>query len=118
MPHKQNPVNASVVLAAAVRAPGLVATMLAAMPQEHERGLGGWQAEWEVLPEIMVLAAGALAQMRQIIAGLRVDTERMRANLEVTRGLIYAESVSGALAKKIGRAAAHALVERACRRAV
>ena len=59
MPQKRNPVSASVVLAASLRAPGLVATMLAAMPQEHERGLGGWQAEWETLPELVHLAAGA-----------------------------------------------------------
>ena len=53
MPHKRNPVRAAVALAAAVRAPGLVATMLSAMPQEHERGLGGWQAEWDALPELV-----------------------------------------------------------------
>ena len=53
MPHKRNPVRAARVLAAAVRAPGLVATMLSAMPQEHERGLGGWQAEWDVLPDLV-----------------------------------------------------------------
>jgi len=117
MPQKRNPVGCAAVLATATRMPGLVSTMLAAMVQEHERGLGGWQAEWEVLPEMMCLTAGALAQMRQIIGGLRVDTDRMRENLEVTRGLIYAEAVSGALAKKIGHAAAHAVVERACRRA-
>ena len=54
MPHKRNPVRAARILAAAVRAPGLVATMLSAMPQEHERGLGGWQAEWDVLPELVI----------------------------------------------------------------
>src|SRR5262249_58584476 len=59
MPHKRNPVGASVALAAATRAPALVATMLASMPPEHERGLGGWQAEWETLPELVMLAAGA-----------------------------------------------------------
>ena len=53
MPQKRNPVAASLALAAAVRAPGLVSTMLAAMPQEHERGLGGWQAEWDTLPELI-----------------------------------------------------------------
>ena len=50
MPHKRNPVRAAVALSAAVRAPGLVATILSAMPQEHERGLGGWQAEWDTIP--------------------------------------------------------------------
>jgi 3-carboxy-cis,cis-muconate cycloisomerase len=118
MPQKSNPVGCATVLAAATRVPALVSTLLAAMPQEHERGLGGWQAEWETLPEIFLLTSGALSQMRQIIAGLRVDAPRMRANLEATRGLVYAEAVSAALAPVVGRATAHKLVERACRRAV
>ena len=61
LPHKRNPVGCAVVLAAAIRVPALVSTMLAAMVQEHERGLGGWHAEWETLPEICLLAAGALS---------------------------------------------------------
>jgi 3-carboxy-cis,cis-muconate cycloisomerase len=92
--------------------------MLAAMPQEHERGLGGWQAEWETLPEIFGLTAGALAQMQHIIAGLTVKADRMRANIDASGGWLYAEAVSAALAQRIGRTAAHLLVERACRRAV
>jgi 3-carboxy-cis,cis-muconate cycloisomerase len=55
--------------------------------------------------------------MRQVVVGLRVDTERMRENLEATGGLIYAEAISNALARTIGRAAAHELVESACQRA-
>src|SRR5229473_1232709 len=72
MPHKRNPVAAASVLAAATRAPGLVATLMAAMVQEHERGLGGWHAEWVVLPELAVLTAGALATTADTIAGLEV----------------------------------------------
>jgi 3-carboxy-cis,cis-muconate cycloisomerase len=117
MPQKCNPIGCAAVLANATRVPALVSMMLSAMPQEHERGLGGWQAEWETLPEIFLLTSGALVQMCQIIGGLRVDAERMRANLNTTRGLIYAESVSTALARAVGHAAAHKLVERACRRA-
>jgi 3-carboxy-cis,cis-muconate cycloisomerase len=118
MPHKQNPVGCAVVLAAATRVPALVSTMLSAMVQEHERGLGGWQAEWETLPEIFRLAAGALAQAVRVIEGLHIDPERMRANLDVTHGLILAEAVTMALARHIGRAPAHALLEAACREAV
>jgi len=92
--------------------------MLTAMPQEHERGLGGWQAEWETLPEIFQLTAGALDQMKNVMAGLVVHPARMRLNLEAADGLIYAESVSAALACRIGRSAAHSLVERACQRAL
>jgi 3-carboxy-cis,cis-muconate cycloisomerase len=118
MPHKRNPVTAAVVLAAAVRAPGLVATMLAAMPQEHERGLGGWQAEWTTLPELMVLTAGALAQLADTVAGLEIDAARMRANLDATKGLLMAEAVTMRLGAEMGRLAAHHRVEAACKRAV
>jgi 3-carboxy-cis,cis-muconate cycloisomerase len=118
MPHKRNPVAAAAVLAAATRAPGLVATLLAAMAQEHERGLGGWHAEWETLPELATLAAGALAWTVETVEGLEVNAPRMRANLEATRGLILAEAVQMALAPSMGRLAAHDLVERACRQAV
>lgn len=117
MPQKRNPVGCATVLAAAARVPALASVLLSAMTQEHERGLGGWQAEWETVPEVFLLTSGALSQMRQITAGLRVDPERMRANLEATRGLIYAEAVSTALARSIGHEAAHKMIERACRRA-
>lgn len=118
MPHKRNPVACAVVLAAAARAPNLVAIMLAAMVQEHERGLGGWHAEWETLPELCVLGGGALRHSVETLAGLEVDAARMRANLETTRGLILAEAVQMALGSKIGRLAAHDLIEAACKRAV
>jgi 3-carboxy-cis,cis-muconate cycloisomerase len=117
MPHKRNPVASAVVLAAALRVPGLVSTMLAAMVQEEERGLGGWHAEWETLQEIVRLSAGALHQMADVAPRLEVDVERMRTNLEVTRGLIYAEAVTMALAEKMGKAVAHQVVEAACGRA-
>ena len=117
MPHKQNPVGASVALAAAVRAPGLVATLLAAMPQEHERGLGGWQAEWTTLPELVLLTAGASRAAASMLEGLIVDATRMRENLERTHGLIVSESVAMALAAHIGRSEAHRLVEHAAQRA-
>jgi 3-carboxy-cis,cis-muconate cycloisomerase len=118
MPHKRNPVTSAVVLAAATRVPGLVSTMLSAMVQEHERGLGGWHAEWETLPEIVQLTAGALHHMAEMLPRLEVDAERMKQNLEATRGLIYAEAVSMSLAEKIGKMEAHRLVEAACGRAL
>ena len=117
MPHKQNPVNASIVLAAAVRAPGLVATMLAAMPQEHERGLGGWQAEWTTLPELVVLTGDALRAAAAMLEGLVVNEARMRENLQTTGGLIASEAIAMALAAHVGRSEAHRLVEDAARRA-
>ena len=113
MPHKRNPVSAGVALAAATRVPGLVSTMLSAMVQEDERGLGNWHAEWETLPQIFRLTGGSLHQMATIIPHLEIDTERMRRNLEATHGLIYAEAVTMALARHMGKAAAHTLVEAA-----
>jgi 3-carboxy-cis,cis-muconate cycloisomerase len=114
MPHKRNPVASAVVLSAALRVPGLVSTMLAAMVQEQERGLGGWLAEWETLPEIVSLSAGALRRMTEIVPQLQIDAERMKTNLEATHGLIFAEAVSMALASQIGKAQAHEIVETTC----
>ena len=118
MPHKRNPVGAAVLIGAATRAPGLVATLLAAMPQEHERSLGLWHAEWESLPELCCLVSGALQQALGLVPGLEVDAQRMLANLDLTRGLALAEAVSIALAQRIGRDAAHHLVEHCCKQAV
>jgi 3-carboxy-cis,cis-muconate cycloisomerase len=118
MPHKRNPVGCAVMIAAATRAPGLVSTLLSAMPQEHERSLGLWHAEWEVLPELCCLVSGSLQQALIAVAGLEVDRDRMLGNLEQTRGLVLAEAVSIALAQRIGRDAAHHLVEQCCKRAV
>lgn len=111
MPHKRNPVTVVVALAAATRVPGLVSTMLSAMIQEDERGVGNWHAEWETLPEIFRLTGGALHQMASIIPRLEVDTARMAKNLEATQGLIFAEAVTVALAAPIGKKAARQLVE-------
>jgi 3-carboxy-cis,cis-muconate cycloisomerase len=115
MPHKRNPVSAAVVLSAATRVPGLVSTMLSAMVQEDERGLGDWQAEWETLPEILRLTAGALHQMVTILPHLEIDAPRMRRNLDATQGLIFAEAVTMALAAHLGKTAAHMLLEEASR---
>ncbi|ALM84158.1 3-carboxy-cis,cis-muconate cycloisomerase [Bordetella sp. N] len=117
MPHKRNPVGCAAVLTVATRVPGLVATMFAAMPQEHERALGGWQAEWDTLPQIVTLTAGALRQMGEVAAGLQVDAARMRANVDITGGLILGEAYMLALGDRLGRLPAHHLVEQASRTA-
>jgi 3-carboxy-cis,cis-muconate cycloisomerase len=106
-----------VMLQAAIRVPGLVSTLLTAMMQEDERGLGGWHAEWETLPDIVQLTAGAIHHLATIVPNLEVDVQRMRKNLDLTQGLIFAEAVSMALAEKIGKAQAHEMVEAACARA-
>ena len=117
MPHKRNPVGCAGVLAAATRMPALAATLLSALPNEHERALGGWQSEWETLPEMVALCAAALAQLRTVIEGLQVDPQRMRRNIDATGGMIMAEAVVLELAPHLGRAQAHQLVEAACHKA-
>jgi 3-carboxy-cis,cis-muconate cycloisomerase len=118
MPHKRNPVGAVGLVACAQRGPGLVATMLAAMLQEHERGAGGWQAEWETLLELLRLTGSAAAIARELLSGLEPDPDKMRADMELTGGLVMSESVAAALAPSLGRGYAQELVERAARQSV
>jgi 3-carboxy-cis,cis-muconate cycloisomerase len=117
MPHKRNPVAATAISSAATRVPGLVGTMLSAMMQEEERGLGGWHAEWETLPEIVCLTAGALHHLAGIAPRLELNVERMRENLELSNGLIFSEAVTAALSNKIRRSPARAVIDAACEQA-
>jgi 3-carboxy-cis,cis-muconate cycloisomerase len=82
MPHKRNPTGCQVALSAAIRAPGLVASLLGGMPQELERGLGGWQAEAPVIGELFALAHGAVHAMRVVVDGLEVDAAAIAAHAE------------------------------------
>jgi 3-carboxy-cis,cis-muconate cycloisomerase len=118
MPHKRNPIACAVTLAAAHRTPGLVATFLSAMVQEHERGVGGWQAEWPTVAAVAEATGLAVASMAEVAEGLTVDTSRMRANIEATRGTIFAERAAMALGKKLGRDAAHRVLEQATRKSL
>lgn len=113
MPHKRNPIACALTLAAAHRVPGLVDTFLSGMVQEHERGAGGWQAEWLTIAAAIQAAGVAVASMAETAEGLAVDRGRMRANLEATRGVIFAERVAMMLAPSLGRDAAHGLLEEA-----
>ncbi len=115
MPHKTNPVACARIIAIAHRAPGLAATLLAAMDQEHERGLGGWQSEWEVLPDLFLLTAGALDAGLLLAEQGAFDTDRMRVNLHMTSGLVMAEAAAISLGRKIGNSDAHRLMARASR---
>jgi 3-carboxy-cis,cis-muconate cycloisomerase len=118
MPQKRNPVACAVALAAAIRVPPLVATMLAAMVQEQERGLGGWHAEWETLPQILLLTSGSLSQLSHALASPEVHLETIARNLGATRGLNLAGTVAAALTALFGRKAAHQIVAEACRKAL
>jgi 3-carboxy-cis,cis-muconate cycloisomerase len=81
MGHKRNPVAAVSVLACARRVPGLAATMLSSMEQEHERAAGAWQAEWGTLSDLLALTGSAASWGRELLDNLEVDAERMRQNL-------------------------------------
>ena len=118
MPHKRNPVASMIAIAASLRAPHRVAALLAAMPQEHERGLGNWQAELAEWPALFMSAHGALDALAGAAAGLVVDTARMRRNIEAMDGLVFAEAAAMLLAPHLGKARAQALLESLSRRAV
>ena len=118
MPHKRNPVGCVAAIAAATRVPGLLSTLYSAMSQPHERAAGQWHAEWETVPEIVRLCAGSLAQVTVVVQGLQLDRARMRQHLDSHGGLLYAEAVAVTLGERIGKAAAHALVEQAAQRAL
>jgi len=118
MPHKRNPIAPTMIIGACSRVPGLLATMAALMVQEHERAVGHWHAEWAPLAEILCLTGGAVQQANALFSGLRVDAARMRANLDATHGLIYAEDVSVALAHHVGKPEADRIVKLACERAM
>lgn len=118
MPHKRNPVGSALALAAAHRVPGLVSSFLSAMVQEHERAAGGWQAEWSIISAVVQSTGLAIACMAEVAEGLTVDEERMRANIEATNGIIFAERASVLLGKIIGRDKAHKLLEQASSRSV
>ncbi|HTM52010.1 MAG TPA: 3-carboxy-cis,cis-muconate cycloisomerase [Bryobacteraceae bacterium] len=116
MPHKANPAGCAVALAAGYRLPGLVAGFLSAMPGEQERGLGGWHSEWPTMAGVIQTTGGAMESMAEAAEGLSVDRARMRANLEATRGVVFAERAATLLAARMGRDAAHRLLEEAVRR--
>ncbi|MEP7100538.1 MAG: 3-carboxy-cis,cis-muconate cycloisomerase [Burkholderiales bacterium] len=118
MPHKRNPVASMIAIAASLRAPHRVAALLAAMPQEHERGLGNWQAELAEWPGLFMSAHGALNALADAAAGLSVDTARMRRNIDALNGLVFAEAAAMLLAQHLGKARAQALLESLSRRAV
>jgi 3-carboxy-cis,cis-muconate cycloisomerase len=113
MPQKKNPSGCAIAIAAAVRVPGLVAAFLAAMPQEHERAVGGWHAEMPTVAAIVQATGSALAAVVESIEHLHVDADRMRANIAATRGTVFAERAMTLLAPIVGRDEASKLIANA-----
>jgi 3-carboxy-cis,cis-muconate cycloisomerase len=116
MPHKRNPIASAVALAAANRVPALVAAFLAGMVQEHERAVGGWQAEWPTVASVIQSTGVALASMAEAADGLDVNEAQMRENIAATHGAVFAERVGMLLAAALGRERAHEILEDAARR--
>ena len=118
MPQKRNPISSVYITATTSLVRQYVAALLDAMVEDHERATGPWEIEWIAVPEIFSLAAGALAQTRVMVSGLQVDERKMRANLDITGGLIVSEAVMMGLGPHIGRQYAHDLVYDICRKVI
>ncbi|MFE0170829.1 3-carboxy-cis,cis-muconate cycloisomerase, partial [Streptomyces sp. NPDC059002] len=116
MPHKANPVRATLVAAAARRAPGLAGTLFGSLAAEDERPAGAWHAEWEPLRELLRLTGGAARAAAELGEGLRVHPDAMREHLGLTGGLIVSERLAAELTPTLGRARAKALLTEAAHR--
>lgn len=113
LPHKQNPIAPTKILANAKRIPSLVSALLSSLVHEHERSVGGWHAEWVTFPEIVRAVGGSVAHALDLVSGLKIHAERMQANMELTNGLIFAENVSIEFAQSLGKSTAHEVLTRA-----
>ncbi len=118
MPQKRNPISCLYIHANISVVRQHAAALMDAMVADHERSTGPWEIEWVVLPEIFCLMAGALKQTKFVLAGLEVDAARMRANIDITKGLVMSEAVMMGLGPCIGREYAHDLVYELCRAAL
>jgi adenylosuccinate lyase len=116
MPQKHNPERSEhlVTLARVVRSSADLA--LEGLVGEHERDGAAWKTEWELLPRACGAAAVALTLGAELLGGLRVDAERMRANVDAQNGYVLAEPVMLALGEQVGPRRAHELVHAAAAR--
>jgi 3-carboxy-cis,cis-muconate cycloisomerase len=109
MPLKRNPVGSALAIACARQVEGHTSVLIAALPQEHERAVGGWHSEWPALSGALAYTGGAAEAARRALDGLEVDAERMRVNLGRA---VMAEQATFALAEQIGRREAHERIAR------
>ncbi len=116
MPHKRNPAGCAVALAAATRMPALVAAFLSGAVQEHERSVGGGHAEWPTIAAAVQTTGVAVSSMASVMESLTVDPARMRANLEATGGVIFAERAVMLLTARLGRESARRVITDTIRR--
>jgi len=113
MPQKRNPVGSALAIACARHVNAHASTLIAALPQEHERAVGAWHSEWPALTGALAFAGGAAEAALRALEGLEVDAERMRANMELSGDAVMAEQASFLLAERVGRREAYELVARA-----
>ncbi|MFJ8924695.1 3-carboxy-cis,cis-muconate cycloisomerase [Streptomyces sp. NPDC102415] len=117
MPHKANPVRATLIAAAARRAPGQAATLYGSLAAEDERPAGAWHAEWEPLRDLLRLVGGAARDAVELTEGLRVFPSAMRDHLGTTGGLIVSERLAAVAAGRVGPARAKEILTGAAGRA-
>jgi 3-carboxy-cis,cis-muconate cycloisomerase len=113
LPQKRNPATATLIRAAALQSPGLVATLFGSLVTGDERPSGSWHAEWQPLRQLLRLGIETAEATRSLIDSLEVDVERMAANVKLTGGLIYAEHVQSVLTREVGRAESSVSVKNA-----
>jgi 3-carboxy-cis,cis-muconate cycloisomerase len=118
MPQKRNPISSVYITAQTAMVKQLVAALLEAQVEDHERSTGPWEIEWIALPEIFMLSAGALAQTRFVVEGMQVNEKKMRENIDITKGLLLSEAVMMGLGAAMGRNRAHDVVYDVCREVV
>lgn len=118
MPQKRNPISCELIIAAHRIVRQQAGLMLDGLAADFERATGPWHLEWVALPEAFLATGGALRHAGDMLDGLDVKPERMRANLDLSGGLIVAEAVMMALAEHTGRQVAHDVVYAACRGAM
>jgi adenylosuccinate lyase len=116
MPHKRNPSTCEAIVAVGRTLRATVPLMHDALMQEHERDASAWRFEWKALPEACLMTGAILAQMKDVLAGLEVDTAAMRRNLDALGGFLMSERVMFALADKLGKQSAHEVVYEASMR--
>jgi len=116
MPQKRNPVRSTVAVACARRVYGYASVLMAGVGQEHERGVGGWHAEWAALSGALAMTGAAAAAAAELIGGLDVHPGRMRANLDAAGGAVMAEAAALRLGDRLGRQEAREAVADAAAR--
>jgi len=113
MPHKRNPVLSERICGLARTMRGYAQVALENQALWHERDISPWSAERIVFPDACAVLHFMLRSMTQLVDGLVVDRERMRANLFRSGGVVFSQRVLLALVEKgLARDEAYRIVQR------